>query len=376
MNDWTLCVTAASGVEAVTKKELFRLGYGNVPAVNGAMEFKGDADDVARLNMFLRTADRVYIKLAEFSAETFDELFDGVYLAPWGDFLPEDAKIIVNGKSVKSKLFALSACQSVVKKAIIKSLADYYGKNNFDESGADYNVEFRIFKDRVSLLLNTSGAGLHKRGYRDYVGRAPIRETLAAAMLLLSDFYGSRPLRDPFCGSGTIIIEAARISLRIASGIQRKFDFCEWEFFDKGAYRRAYEEAKDLQRDIPLDFAGTDIDPKAIKLAERHARNAGLNKKVRFAVKDVLDFAPEKPNGVIVTNPPYGERLLEVKEAEALYKTLGSIYRGLDNWSLFIITNDPVFEKCFGKKADTDRKLYNANKECKYYGYYSNKEKR
>ena len=372
----SITVTSASGIESVTKKEIEKLGYGEVPFINGSATFSGDLSDVARLNMFLRTADRVYIKLSSFKAETFDELFSGVYEVSWEDYISKKGRITVNVKSVKSKLFALSASQSIVKKAIVSRLSEKFGMIALPETEEDYKIDVHIVNDEVSILLNTSGVGLHKRGYRDYVSLAPMRETLAAAMLLLSDFYYKRPLRDPFCGSGTIIIEAARIALNIASGIQRNFDYEDFCFFNKDIKKKVFEEAKDNEKlSTPIDFVGSDIDPKAIKLAKRHAINAKLSDKISFEVKPLSSFSESARNGVIVTNPPYGERLLEKKEAESLYKELGEKYKKLDNWSLFLITSDKDFERYFGKRADKNRKLYNANKECKFYEYFYKRER-
>ncbi len=369
--EYEITVTAASGVEGVTKRELKRLGLEEPRAVGGAMTFAGDETMIARCNMFLRTADRVYLGVGRFRAETFDQLFDGIYSLPWEAFLPADALVTADGKSVKSKLFALSACQSIVKKAIVSRLEKAYRRSDFPETGARYMVEFSILKDVVSVRLNTSGAGLHKRGYRDLVGRAPLKETLAAAMVLLSDFYYLRPFADPFCGSGTIVIEAARIALNVASGIGRDFDFRHWDFFDPSAYARAAEEARDGEcRSRKLSFFGSDIDPRAVRLARRHAERAGVGNAVRFDTADVRDFKSALPEGVVVTNPPYGERLLDVKEAQALYRVLGTAWRGLDNWSAFVLTSAPAFEYHFGRKADKNRKLYNSNKECRYYMYY------
>ncbi len=374
MKNCVLSVVSASGIESVTKNELNKLGY-EAPALNGSFTFQGDLYDVARLNMFLRTADKVYINVKTFSANTFDSLFDGIYNIDWS-FIPKNAKILVDGKSVKSKLFALSACQSIIKKAIIKKLSYIYKTSNFPEDGATFKIDFSILKDVVTVKLNTSGAGLHKRGYRNFVGQAPIKETIASAMLLLSDFYYKRPLFDPFCGSGTIIIEGARIALNIASGKNRAFDYQSWDFFDKNIYKKVLTEALDNETlDRKLEFFGSDVDEKAVALAKKHALNAGVSDKVSFTCKDVKDFSSEFSGGVIVTNPPYGERLLEKSEAEKLYKVLGNIYKQLDNWSLFLITNDNQFERFFGKKSDKNRKLYNSNKECKFYQYFYDRNK-
>lgn len=369
-----ITVTCASGVEKVVKSELKRLGYDDVPALNGALSFKGDLLGVARCNLFLRAADRVYIKVKEFPAQSFDDLFDGVKNVRWEDYIPSDGKIIVDGKCVKSKLFAISACQSIVKKAIVDRLTGAY-KTRLYEDGANYLVEFSVFKDVATLYLNTSGAGLHKRGYRDLVGIAPIRETLASALLLLSDFYKENPFADPFCGSGTIAIEAARIAMNIAGGMGRRFAFNDWKNFDKKYFDMAFTEAKDKEnRDIKLDFFASDIDPKAVKLAMRHAERAGVKDKIKFSVCDVKNFKCDLSGGTIVTNPPYGERVYDRDEAEACAKNFGKAFKALDNWSAFVITSAKNFEKTFGKKADRERKLYNSNKECKYYYYYKERK--
>ncbi len=369
-----ITLTCASGVEKVVKSELKRLGYEDVPAINGALTFDGDMSAVARCNLFLRTADRVYINVAQFPALTFDQLFDGVSEIRWEDYFPENALITVNGKCVKSTLFAISACQSIIKKAIATRLSKVYKVNRLNETGANYHVEFSVFKDEVTLCINTSGAGLHKRGYRDLVGIAPIKETLASALVLLSDYYRYRPFADPFCGSGTIAIEAARIAMNVAGGMGRRFAFNEWDNFDPKYFDLAMEEALDKeQRGIKLDILASDIDPKAIKLAKRHAERAGVADKIRFSVSDVKNFSTELKGGTIVTNPPYGERVYDRDEAIECYKKLGKVVSSLDAWSAFVITSEKSFEKHFGKKADRERKLYNSNRECKLYYYYSNK---
>ena len=372
--DVTLSV--ASGVEAVLKKELIRLNIEPKPAINGAITFNGTLLDVARCNINLRTADRVYIKLAEFSAYSFDELFSGVKEIPWERYLHINGKILVNGKCVKSKLFSISDCQKIVKKAIVVRLQDKYKQGRLLEDGENYSIEFSIFKDVVSILLNTSGVGLHKRGYRDLVGIAPIKETLASALLLMSDYYYKNPFLDPFCGSGTIAIECAKIALNIAGGIGRTFDFNKWTGFDKKIFDEAYTQALDNEkRDREVEIFASDIDKKAIELAEHHAERAGLKGKIKFSRRDVKNVSNTLSNGTIVTNPPYGERVYDKMEAEECYKGLRKAYDNLDNWSLFLITSHNKFEKIFGKKCDRERKLYNSNKECRYYYYYKDKEK-
>lgn len=371
-----ISLSCASGIEKALKSELLRLGYGEVPIVNGEAEIKGNGGDIARLNLFLRTCDRVFITLAKFKAETFEELFDGVYSIEWQNILPKDALFVVDGKCVKSKLFAISACQSLIKKAIAKKLGEVYGLKTLPENGAEYGIVFKIFKDEAEILLNTSGAGLHKRGYRDLVGIAPIKETLAAALVLYSNYYYERPFIDPFCGSGTIAIEAAKIALNIAGSDKRFFSFENWTDFDKNYLIRAKEEAKDNEkRDRKIEIFGSDIDKKAIKLATHHAERAGLKDRIRFSVCPVAELKSELVGGTIVTNPPYGERVYDKKEAENCYKEFGSAFKKLDSWSAFTITSDKSFERYFGKRADKIRKLYNSNKECNFYYFYGKKEK-
>jgi len=369
-----ITLTCASGVEKALKSELKRLGYEDAPALNGTLTLNATAYDVARLNISLRTADRVYVKVAEFPADNFDVLYEGVKAVRWEDFLPKDAQIWVNGKCVKSKLFAVSACQGIVKKAISDRLCSVYKTNRLIENGALYQVEFWLFKDVVSVLINTSGAGLHKRGYRDMVGIAPIKETLASALVLYSDYYREHPFADPFCGSGTLAIETARIALNIAGGINRRFAFNDWKNFDQKLYQTAYEQAKDgEQLDRKIEIFASDIDPKAIKLAKRHAQRAGVYDYINFDVKDVANFTCPLSFGTIVTNPPYGERVYDKEQAKECYKMLGKVVKELDRWSCFVITSDKGFENKFGKKCDRERKLYNSNRECKYYHYYANK---
>jgi len=371
-----ITLTCASGVEKVVKSELKRLGYEDAPALNGALTIKGDGLAVARCNLFLRSADRVYIKVGEFSVQTFDDLFDGVCTLDWENFIPNDGKIIVNGKCVKSKIYAVSACQGVIKKAVATRLINAYKTNRLNENGALYEVEFSLYKDVVSLYINTSGAGLHKRGYRDLVGIAPIKETLASALVLLSDYYYERPFADPFCGSGTIAIECAKIALNIAGGMGRRFAFNDWKNFDQKYFDLAFSEAKDKERrNFEPEIYASDIDPKAIKLAKHHAQRAGVYDKIKFSVQDVKSFCSDSSFGTIVTNPPYGERVYDKDEAERCYKSLGASFRSLDRWSAFVITSAKNFEKHFGKKADRDRKLFNSNRECKYYYYYGDKRR-
>jgi putative N6-adenine-specific DNA methylase len=371
MDNFDIIVSAASGIESVTKKELASLGFRGAKAIDGRITVRGDAYDVADLNMFLRTADRVFMKLFSARAETFDNLFDITYAYDWDAIIPFNAKIIVNGKSRRSRLFSLSDCQKIIKKAIIEKLAAHYKKHIFPESGETYKVEFSITDDEASLMLDTSGTGLHKRGYRDLVGEAPIKETLACAMLSLSDFSADRPFRDPFCGSGTIVIEAARKALNVAPGRDRTFAYEAWDFMPRDAKKLSLEKASAAEiRDADLMFFGSDIDKNAIQMSMRHAERAGVGGNIRFETLDARNFSSGLSGGCIVTNPPYGERLLTLSDAYALYSAFGKTWRALDNWSAFVITSAPLFEKYFGKKCDAERKFFNAEKECRFYQYF------
>lgn len=371
MDNYKIVTTSAFGVESVMKKELKSLGIKDPKVIDGSCKIDGSSLDIARLNMFLRTADRVYIEIGQFKASSFDELFDGAASLAWEDYLDIDGLFIVNGKSKKSALFALSSCQSVIKKAIIERLSKYTQCKIFKETGASFYIEFSINNDIVTMLINTSGKGLHKRGYRDLVSEAPIKETLASALIMLSDMTSENAFVDPFCGSGTIVIEAARIALNIASGIGREFDYQKWNCFDKSVYDLAKSEALDNEkRDIDLRFSGFDIDPDAIRLAMRHAKQANVLDKIHLQVQDVSLLSSRYAKGTIVTNPPYGERLLDINDANKLYSILGNVYKKLDNWSIFVITSAPQFEKFFKKRCDKNRKLFNANKECHYFSYF------
>ncbi len=361
-------VAAASGIEAVVKRELIRLGYEPSGANLGRIEFEGTFEDVLRANVFLRSANRVRIVLAKFKAETFDELFDGIFSMRWQDVLTRDARIIVDAKSVKSKLFALSAVQSVVKKAIISKLSTVYN-GTFDESGTPYCIEAAIVEDVVTVTLDTSGEGLHKRGYRTYLGEAPIRETLAAAMIQLSVWNPERVLIDPFCGSGTIPVEASLIGLDIAPGMNRNFACEQFANAPKVREKVQYEAEQRIKRDRQLRISGFDINKDAIKLALKHAERAGVKDNIHFQVQDMRDLSSKYAHGVIITNPPYGERLMKEDELKALYRDFGRVTAKLDEWCVYAITSYRGFEKYFGRRADKVRKLYNSELECNFYQY-------
>ena len=360
-------VAVASGIEAVCKRELLRLGYNPSGANFGRIEFEGDYKDVLRANVFLRTANRVRIVLARFKAETFDELFDGIFAMRWQDVVTRDGRIIVNAKSQSSKLFALRSIQSITKKAIISKLASTLG-GSFDESGAVYDVEVSLCGDVATVTLDTSGEGLHKRGYRTYLGDAPIRETLAAAMIELSVWNPDRAFIDPFCGSGTIPIEAALIGLNIAPCMNRNFA-CESFKNAPNVRELVQQEAQDSIRDRVLHISGFDINKDAIKLAQKHAERAGVKDKIHLQVGDMRDISSRFSHGVIVTNPPYGERLMDEAELKVLYRDFGAMTRKLDEWCVYAITSYRAFEKYFGARADKVRKLYNSELECNFYQY-------
>lgn len=370
-----ISVSCASGIESVLKKEIQRLCGFTAPAVNGRIEFDGSPDLLAKCNINLRTADRVYIKTGEFSVETFDELFDAVKSVRWEDYIPQDGNVYVDGKCVKSTLFATSDCQRIVKKAIADRLCRKFGLFRLPEDGSTYKVNFYLFKNVVSFYIDSSGTGLHKRGYRDKVGIAPIKETLCAAMLLMSDFYKTRPFADPFCGSGTFLVESAFIAKNIAPNLGRKFAFNDWKNFDKRYYFSAVEEAKDKEDfTVKPDIRGFDIDKKAVELSLYHARRAGVADIIKAENLPVKKFKPWETRGTIVSNPPYGERVYGNEDAKRCYIELGAALKDSPEWSCFIITPHKGFVKYFGRKCDREKKLYNAEKECRYYFYYPKKE--
>lgn len=366
-----ICVTSASGIEAVTKRELYKIiGKEDLPAINGRIKFEGDESDVVKCNLNLRTGNRVEIVLGGFKAETFDDLFDGVKSIPFEEYIDRDGKIIVSAKSVQSKLFAYSAIQSVSKKAICERLCKKYGVNELNESGARYKIEVAALKDYVTVTLDTSGDGLHRRGYRGLVGEAPLKETLAAALVELSVWNKTRPFADLFCGTGTIPIEACMIALNIPAGLNRGFDFQNWKRFDKKIFDRAAEEAKaNIVTDADLRISGFDIDDKQLKLARKHAELAGVDKYIHFQRADMRDFSSRFSHGVIISNPPYGERLSDRKEVEKLYRDYGKKVALLDDWCAYTLTPVDDFERLFGKKADKKRKIYNGKIECCYYSH-------
>jgi putative N6-adenine-specific DNA methylase len=365
-----LIATATFGLEAVVAREVQDLGY-ETEVENARVIFQGDERAVCRSNLWLRSADRVLIRVGEFKALTFDELFEKTKALPWADWLPENASFPVEGKSVKSKLFSISDCQAIVKKAIVESMKKKYHRKWFDETGPLYTIEVSLLQDVATLTIDTSGAGLHKRGYRKLSTSAPLKETLAAAMINLSYWNSERILFDPFCGSGTIPIEAALIGLNAAPGLHREFAAESWLYLPQRFWIEARQEAEDLiRRDLKLNIRGTDIDPKVMSIARYHAKLAGVNDYVSFQQMPVADLRTKKKYGCLICNPPYGERLEDVKEVEQLYRQMGVTFKPLDTWSLYVLTSYRNFERLFGRRADRRRKLYNGRIECQYYQFY------
>ena len=372
--EWKVCVPCLLGLEAPIADELRRLDIKNVAAENGRVCFTGGAREIARANVNLRVGERVLLELGRFEARSFEELFVGTKALPWESLLPRDAAFPVKGYSLNSALFSVSDCQKIIKKAIVERLKTVYGVEWFPETGALYQVQFSIMKDRVSLCLDTSGEGLHKRGYRPAHNAAPLKETMAAAMVLLSRYRGRDDFCDPFCGSGTIPIEAALIALNRAPGLARGFSAMRWDIISGHVWDEAKEEARDKEYRGSYSIVGSDIDSKALSLAKENAARAGVADIVRFETADATKFDRPTERGVIVTNPPYGERIGEKGEAEALYRAFGAAWRKCPNWQLYLLSSHTEFERCFGVEADRKRKLYNGMIKCDLFMYYKDRK--
>lgn len=367
------------GLEAVLKREITDLGYEITNVDNGKVSYLGDLNACARANMFLRTTERVLLKVATFKAETFDELFESTKAIPWEKFLPVDAKFwVAKANSVNSKLFSPSDIQSIMKKAIVERMRSVYKIDWFEESGSSYPLRVTIMKDEVTVSLDTSGESLHRRGYRKLASKAPITETLAAALIMLTPWNKDRILVDPFCGSGTIPIEAALLGARIAPGIQRSFLAETWSnLFPDSIWGNVREEANSLKlSDVEMNIQGYDLDGEIIKAARQNARFAGVDHMIHFQEKPVSELSSSKKYGFIITNPPYGERLEEQKNLPGLYSEIGDVFGKLDTWSYFIISGYEDAEKHFGKKADKNRKIYNGMMKTYFYQYMGPKPPR
>ena len=360
------------GLEAVLKREINDLGYEITEVSDGRVSFKGDASAIAKANIFVRTAERIMIKVGSFKAETFDELFEKTKALDWEEYLPKDAKFwVTKATTNKSKLFSGSDIQSIVKKAIVEKLKKVYRIGWFEENGADYPIRVFILKDIVTIALDTSGVSLHKRGYRQLVGKAPISETLAAALIMLTPWNKDRILVDPFCGSGTFPIEAAMIGANIAPGMDREFTAEKWtNLLTKKVWYEAVTEAQDnILRDVKMSIQGYDIDGEIIRCAMENARSAGVDSHIHFQQRDVRKLSSPKKYGFIITNPPYGERLEDKADLPELYRDIGKSFDALDTWSKFIITSYEDAEKYLGRKATKNRKIYNGMIRSYYYQY-------
>lgn len=366
-----LIATSTFGLEAVVKREVEQLGYEDITVENGKVTFSCDESAIPRTNLWLRTADRVLLKMGEFKALSFEELFQGTKALPWEEWITEDGEFTVTGKSVDSKLFSVSDCQAIVKKAVVEKLKEKYKTEWFKENGPKFTIQVSILKDIVTLTIDTSGDGLHKRGYRIKNVEAPIKETLAAAIVSLSYWNSGRVLLDPFCGSGTIPIEAAMIGKNIAPGLQRSFASERWPRIGETLWKDARKEAfKAIKQDLDINIYASDINPSAVEAANENAYEAGVDDCIIFDVKDASKISIKDDYGVIICNPPYGERLGEKREVEELYKKIGKVFRELDTWSIYVITSNEDFEKLYGKKADKKRKLFNGRIKVDYYQYY------
>lgn len=360
------------GMEAVLKREILDLGYEISQVEDGRVTFFGDMEAIAYANVFLRTTERILLKVGKIHAETFDELFEGTKALPWEDYIPENGKFwVAKANSIKSKLFSPSDIQSIMKKAMVERLKTVYHRDHFEEDGAEYPIRVSILKDEVLIGLDTSGVSLHKRGYRQMTAAAPITETLASALILLTPWKRDRILVDPFCGSGTFPIEAAMLAANIAPGKNRSFLAEKWtNLILERHFKDAREEAEDLvDLSVETDIQGYDIDGEIIKAARINAKLAGVDKLIHFQQRAVSELSHPKKYGFVITNPPYGERLEEKKNLPSLYREMGEAFSRLDSWSEYVITAYEDAEKYIGRKADKNRKIYNGMMKTYFYQF-------
>ena len=372
MKKWELIAPCHFGMEAVCKKEILDLGYEISQVEDGRVTFWGDAEAVCRANICLRTAERVLLKVGSFTARSFEELFDKTKELPWEEYFPEDAKFwVTKATSIKSQLFSPSDIQSIMKKAMVKRMQERYRREWFPETGASYPVRVNLMKDEVTVCLDTTGESLHKRGYRRLTSKAPITETLAAALILLTPWHADRILVDPFCGSGTFAIEAALMAANIMPGSRRRFTAMEWKnLIPEREWDEVLEEVRGEETpDIKVDMQAYDADAEVVKAARENAKLAGVDHLIHFQQRDVKDLSHPKKYGFIITNPPYGERLEEKEALPPLYKTIGERYATLDSWSMFLITSYEDAEKYIGRKADRNRKIYNGMMKTYFYQF-------
>lgn len=372
MRTFDLLVPCHFGLEAVLKREIYDLGYEITKVEDGRVTFEGDEEAICRANIFLRTAERVMIQVGRFKATTFEELFQGIKNLPWEEYIPEDGKFWVKkASSINSKLFSPSDIQSIAKKAMVERMKQKYHKEWFKEDGAAYPVRIFLLKDEVTVALDTSGDSLHKRGYRTMTSKAPLTETLAASLIMLTPWRKDRILVDPFCGSGTFPIEAAMIAANIAPGMNRDFTAEEWtNMIDRKLWYECVKEAEDMiDTTVKVDIQGYDIDGDVIKAARENAKRAGVEHMIHFQQRAVADLSHPKKYGFIITNPPYGERLEDKADLPVLYTQIGQAYQRLDSWSMFLITSYTETEKYIGRKADKNRKIYNGMLKTYFYQF-------
>ena len=372
MKTYELVVPCHFGMEAVTKREIYDLGYEITRVEDGRITFEGDAEAICRANVFLRTAERVLLLVGRFKATTFEELFQGIKALPWEEYIPKDGKFWVKkASSIKSKLFSPSDIQSIAKKAMVERLKQVYHTNWFQEDGAAYPIRIFLLKDEVMVALDTSGDSLHKRGYRLQTSKAPITETLAAALIMLTPWHKDRILVDPFCGSGTFPIEAAMMAANIAPGMNREFTAESWtNIIPKQLWEDAVEEAQDMvDKDIEVDIQGYDMDAEVVKAARENAKRAGVDHLIHFQQREVAKMSHPKKYGFVITNPPYGERLEEKADLPKLYTQIGEVYQKLDAWSMYMITSYEDAERYVGRKADKNRKIYNGMIKTYFYQF-------
>ena len=372
MKTYELVVPCHFGMEAVTKREIYDLGYEITRVEDGRITFEGDAEAICRANVFLRSAERVLLLVGRFKATTFEELFQGIKALPWEEYIPQDGKFWVKkASSIKSKLFSPSDIQSIAKKAMVERLKGVYKTEWFKEDGAAYPIRIFLLKDEVMVALDTSGDSLHKRGYRLQTSKAPITETLAAALIMLTPWRKDRILVDPFCGSGTFPIEAAMMAANIAPGMNREFTAESWtNIIPKQLWYDAVQEAEEMiDKDIIVDIQGYDLDAEVVKAARENAKRAGVDHLIHFQQRDVAKMSHPKKYGFIITNPPYGERLEEKADLPELYTTIGDVYKNLDAWSMYMITSYEDAERYVGRKADKNRKIYNGMIKTYFYQF-------
>jgi putative N6-adenine-specific DNA methylase len=372
MNEITLIAIHTFGLESIVKRELQGLGFNDLTVTNGRVEFQAMAEDIPKPNLWLRSADRILLKLGEFEAKTFDDLFEQTKELPWENWITKDGKFTVTGKSVKSTLGSVRACQAIVKKAVVEKLKKQYKTEWFEETGPDFTIQVSLLKDIATLTIDTSGQGLNRRGYRKQAGTASLKETMAAALVLLSFYEKDRLLIDPMCGSGTILIEAAMIARKIAPNLHTSFVSELWPTIPKQSWEQAREQARQaIDRDVELQLFGYDSDPDMVRAGKANAKAAGVHRDIFFEQKDVKELWIDQQYGMVITNPPYGRKLGDFQEMNQIYIALNKTFRKKSGWSVYVLTADKKFPDYFKRSApDKVRKLFNANIEVNYYQYF------